>query len=100
MNNEYKIAAMFREKDICVNCTERPPWNNAFRAKTTAYGIECHKRDVDYVTSQLSRLGITYIIRDARYMNTKGCIAHKQFKFLEIPEHEKAYETIIAGGIV
>ncbi|MBR0271433.1 MAG: hypothetical protein IJQ68_05505 [Methanobrevibacter sp.] len=93
---ESKVEHLFYEKDICVNCTDRPWYNNAWGSNITTYGIEVHKTDAEYVMSVLTRLGIDFKVRDARFVNSKGCWTHKSFKFLEIPNHEKAY-SIIAG---
>lgn len=97
MNVESKVERLFYEKDIQVNCTDRPWYNNAWGSPVTVYGIEVHKRDVEYVISELKRLGIIFNVRDARYLNINSCWTHKAFKFLEIPNHEKAY-GIIAGS--
>lgn len=93
---ESKVERLFHEKDILVTCTDRPWYNNSWGSPVTTYGIEVHNLDVEHVIMVLNRLGITFNVRDARFINTKGCWTHKSFKFLEIPEHEKAY-SIIAG---
>lgn len=94
---ESQVQTRFHKKDICVTCTDRPCYNNAFGSKKTVHGIEVHKNNADIVIDILDKLGIKFIVRDAKYRNTNGCWTHKSFKFLEIPNHEKAY-AIIAGG--
>ena len=91
---ESKVEQKFHEQDICVNCTERPWYNNAWGSRVTVYGIEVHKSDAAVVMDELTRLGIDFTVRDAKYRNTKGCLTHKQFKFLEIPNHQEAYDII------
>lgn len=98
MNNiESKVEHLFYEKNICVNCTDRPWYNNAWGSPVTVYGIEVHKSDAETVISELTRLNIDFIVREAKFVNTKGYWTHKSFKFLEIPNHEKAYSTILEG---
>ena len=93
---ESKVEKRFHEQDIWINCTDRPWYNNAFGSNRTVHGIEVHKKDAHVVMDELARLGIEFIVRDAKYRNTKGCFTHKQFKFLEIPNHQEAYAII--GG--
>ena len=94
---ESQVQTRFHKQNICVTCTDRPWYNNAWGSNRTVHGIEVHKKDLLPVMDELIRLGIEFIVRDAKYRNTKGCVTHKQFKFLEIPNHEQAY-AIIAGG--
>ncbi len=93
---ESQVENLFYKKDICVNCTDRPWYNNPFGSDVTLYGIEVHKSDAETVISELTRLGIVFKVREAKFVNTKGCWTHKSFKFLEIPNHKEAY-SIIAG---
>lgn len=93
---ESKVEKRFHEQDICINCTDRPWYNNAFGSNRTVHGIEVHKKDAHVVMDELTRLGIEFIVREAKYRNTNGCLTHKQFKFLEIPNHQEAY--VIIGG--
>ena len=98
MNIESKVERLFHdEANICVTCTDRPWYNNAWGSNVTTHGIEVHNQDLEYVTSELTRLGISFKVREARFVNTKGCWTHKSYKFLEIPDHEKAYRTILEG---
>ena len=97
MNVESKVEHLFYEKDIMVNCTDRPWYNNAWGSPVTVYGIEVHKQDVEYVMSELKRLGIIFTVRDGRYLNVNCCWTHKSFQFIEIPNHKTAY-GIIAGS--
>ena len=87
------------EANICVTCTDRPWYNNAWGSPVTTYGIEVHNQDVEYVTSELTRLGIIFNVREARFININGCMTHKSFKFLEIPNHQKAYGIIAEGAL-
>lgn len=91
---EYKVAKHFYEQDICINCTDRPWYNNPFGSKVTVHGIEVHKNDVPVVMDELARLGVDFIVHDGKYLNAKGCLTHKQYKFLEIPNHKEAYAII------
>lgn len=93
---ESKVEKRFHEQDICINCTDRPWYNNAFCSNRTVHGIEVHQKDAHVVMDELARLGIEFIVREAKYRNTNGCLTHKQFKFLEIPNHQEAY--VIIGG--
>lgn len=98
MNNmASKVEHLFYEKNICVTCTDRPYYNNAWGSPVTVYGIEVHKSDAEYVMDELTRLNIDFIVREAKFVNTKGCWTHKSFKFLEIPNHKEAYKVIVEG---
>ena len=94
---ESKVEQRFHEKNIWINCTDRPWYNNAWGSNVTVYGIEVHKNDAVIVMDELARLGVDFIVRDAKFRNTKGCITHKQFKFLEIPNPQEAYRIIVGG---
>lgn len=94
-----KVESIFHEKDIWVNCTDRPWYNNSWGSPVTTYGIEVHQKDAAIVIAELHRLGVEFNVRDARYLNTKGCWTHKAFKFLEIPDHEKAYSKIVGDAL-
>lgn len=97
---ESKVEKLFHDKDnICVTCTDRPWYNNAWGSNVTVYGIEVHKQDAECVISELKRLGIIFIVREARFININGCMTHKSFKFLEIPNHQKAYGIIAEGAL-
>ena len=99
MSIESQVQTLFYEEGILVSCTDRPWYNNPTGAETM-HGIEVHKNDVDFVSTQLTRLGVEHNILDGRFKNTKGCWSHKSFKFLELPNHKEAYKTIIEGGIL
>ena len=94
---ESRVEQLFHAEDIWINCTDRPWYNNAFHSDKTVYGIEVHKEDLNRVIDVLNKLGIEYRVREAKYLNVNGCWTHKQFKFLEIPNHKEAYSAI-AGG--
>jgi len=94
---ESKVERLFHEKDILVTCTDRPWYNNPFGSDVTLYGIEVHKSDAETVISELTRLGIVFKVREAKFVNTNGCWTHKSFKFLEIPNHKEAYKVIVEG---
>ena len=96
MNPETQVERLFYNEGICVSCTDRPWYNNAWGSNVTVHGIEVHKNDVAIVMDELAKLGVEFIVHDGKYRNAKGCITHKQFKFLEIPNHKKAYAII--GG--
>ena len=95
---ESKVERLFYEKDICINCTDRPWYNNPWGAKTTTHGIEVHKKDAENVIKELTRLGIQYNIHEGKFINVNGCWTHKAFKFLEIPNHKKAYAMLVGGS--
>ena len=99
MSIESQVQTLFHEEGILVSCTDRPWYNNPAGAETM-HGIEVHKNDVDFVSTQLTRLGVEYNILDGRFKNTKGCWSHKSFKFLELPNHKEAYKASIEGGIL
>ena len=99
MSHESEISRMFYEHDVCVNCLSIPrksyiPFGEQMQ------GIDVHNKHADFVTRQLDRLGIEYIVHSGRYRGTRGKLKHKRFKFIEIPNHEQAYEKLVAGGIV
>lgn len=97
---ESQVQTLFYKQGICINCTDRPWYNNPFGVKNkTFYGIEVHKKDVSFVLKELEKLGIEYNILDGKYRNVNGCWTHKAFKFIELPNPEEAYNAIIEGGI-
>lgn len=96
---ESKVEKRFHEQDICIYCTDRPWYNNAWGSEVTVHGIEVHKKDAPLVMDELTRLGIAFIVRDAKKRNSKGCFTHKQFKFLEIPNHQEAYAKLVGDAL-
>lgn len=96
---EYQVHHIFYKHGICVRCTDRPWYNNPFGENKTFYGIEVHKKDVSFVSEELEKLGIEHNILDGKYRNVNGCWTHKAFKFIELPNPEKAYQMIVEGGI-
>ena len=96
---ESQVQTLFYKKGICIRCTDRPWYNNPFGKKETFYGIEVHKKDVSFVSDKLEKLGIEHNILDGKYMNVNGCWTHKSFNFIELPNHEEAYQRIVEGGI-
>ena len=96
---ESKVEHLFYERDICVNCTDRPWYNNAFGSNRTVHGIEVHKKDAQNVIELLNRLGIEFNVREAKFVNVNGCWTHKSFQFLEIPNHEKAYAKLVGDAL-
>lgn len=99
MSIEHQVEHLFYKEGIWVSCTDRPWYNNPFGSDKTLHGIEVHKKDVDFVSTQLHRLGVEHNVRDGKYRNTKGCWTHKAFNFIELPTHKEAYHTIVNGGI-
>ena len=99
MNIESKVEHLFYKEGIQVSCTERPWYNNPFGSDKTFHGIEVHKKDVGFVADQLTRLGVAHNILDGRYRNTNGCWTHKSYNFIELPNHQEAYNAIVNGGI-
>lgn len=96
---ESQVETLFYKEGICITCTDRPWYNNPFGSDKTFYGIEVHKKDVGFVSNELNKLGVEYNILDGKYRNVNGCWTHKAFNFIELPNHEEAYQRIVEGGI-
>ena len=97
---ESQVQHIFYEEGILVTCTDRPDYNNPFGLNKTIYGLEVHKKDVDFVAEQLTKLGINHTVRDGKFLNTKYCWTNKSFNFIEVPNHKEAYHIIVEGGIL